>query len=132
MDVKYKAWNIREKIWIECFYPLFDGTDDPNVYHLTGCQGDHDEDLHVPDDVIFVCSTGRILNGADVFVGDIVIKKGHAIPCEVYFDDISLSYRLAPRGDRQYDKTYPLMFGDKIIGNVFENEKLLKADFIIG
>ena len=66
-------------------------------------------------------------NGKEIYEGDIVSRRGNKLLCEVYFEELDLSYRLACHGDRQFDKTYPLRFADTIIGNIYETPELLNV-----
>lgn len=67
-------------------------------------------------------------DGKEIYEGDIVTRRNRSdLHSLVYYDDRDFSYRLAVNGDREFDKTYSLMFAGVTIGNIYENSELLKG-----
>ncbi len=62
----------------------------------------------------------------EVYEGDLVhYRIGEEYPAEVYYDERFSEYRLRVNGEMQFDKTYPLMFIKEVIGNIYENPRVL-------
>lgn len=71
-------------------------------------------------------------SGKKIYEGDVIQPceaDRNQVPREVYWDEGACQFRLSSRGgDKQFDKTSPLMFAKigSIIGNIYEHPGLLK------
>jgi uncharacterized phage protein (TIGR01671 family) len=133
-EIKFRAWHVEDKYWINSFYPLFNGYGNHGIHRLDGVQGDHDEDLLIDSGEVILCQyTGlKAKNGKEIYEGDIVTIDSRAIggtivQGEVIFcDDQTLSrleYGLWT--NRGYLPT-DFMGEIEVIGNIYENPKLLE------
>jgi uncharacterized phage protein (TIGR01671 family) len=132
-EIKFRAWNVEEKCWIKCFYPLFNGYDEGQGGHwLEGVQGDHDEDLMVANgEVILMQYTGlKDKNSKEIYEGDIVRATANGNrKYQIVWIDYGLGHWWIAdiKRDNLIPNKIPINLNAiEVIGNIMENPELLE------
>lgn len=127
-EIKFRAWNGFTMISGD-FCLTKEG--EP-FYFGTELMGEIKVDIPIPygkADLELMQFTGlKDKNGKEIYEGDLIEYRIHPqYPAEVYYDERDCGFRLRVNGEMQHDKTYPMMFAQEVIGNIYENPKLLEG-----
>ena len=128
MNIEVRGWHVQKKIM---FSPEEMAADQLTLLptgQFINVSGDSTRlsQIYPIDKFIPLLFTGRRdKNDVKIFEGDLVCYRVNApYPAEVYFDKRDCGFRLRVIREMQYDKTYPMLFAQKVVGNIYENPEL--------